>query len=129
VFGGGVGLACRPAAAGAAAGATGAGEVVVDGGAGPFEGAVYGFGGGAEYLGGFGGVVAQDVAEDERGALARGQQLQGGDEGQGDGLGGLVAGLRSGALVGEVAEQDVGVGFQPGRGVAGAVGSGQGGLG
>ena len=80
-------------------------------------------------LGDFGGVVAQDVAEDERGALAWGQQLQGGDEGQGDGLGGLVAGLRSGVLVDEVVEQDVGVGFQPGRGVAGAVGFGQGGLG
>jgi len=40
---------------------------------------------GIEDLGGFGGVVAQDVAEDERGALARGQQLRGGDEGQGDG--------------------------------------------
>jgi len=36
VFGGGVGLAGRPAAAGAA----GAGEVVVDGGAGAFEGAL-----------------------------------------------------------------------------------------
>jgi hypothetical protein len=71
VFGGGVGLACRPAAAGAAAaGAAGVGEVVVDGGAGAFEGAVYGFLGGAEHLGDFGGVVAQDVAEDERGALA-----------------------------------------------------------
>ena len=103
--------------------------MVVDGGAGAFEGAVYGFLGGAEHLGDFGGVVAQDVAEDERGALARGQQLQGGDEGQGDGLGGLVAGLRSGALVDEVVEQDVGVGFQPGRGVAGAGGFGQGGLG
>ena len=112
-----------------AAGAAGVGEVVVDGGAGAFEGAVYGFLGGAEHLGDFGGVVAQDVAEDERGALAWGQQLQGGDEGQGDGLGGLVAGLRSGALVDEVVEQDVGVGFQPGRGVAGAGGFGQGGLG
>jgi hypothetical protein len=47
-------------------------------------------------------VVAQYVAEDERGALAWRQQLQGGDEGQGDGLGGLVAGLRSGALVDEL---------------------------
>jgi hypothetical protein len=56
------GLACRPAA-----GAAGVGEVVVDGGAGAFEGAVYGFLGEAEHLGDFGGVVAQDVAEDERG--------------------------------------------------------------
>ena len=76
-----------------------------------FEGALYRVLGGIEHLGDFGGVVAQGVAEDERGALAWGQQLQGGDEGQGDGLGGLVAGLRSGALVDEVVEQDVGVGL------------------
>jgi hypothetical protein len=89
----------------------------------------YAFLGGAEHLGDFGGVVAQDVAEDERGALAWGQQLQGGDQGQGDGLGGLVPGLRSGPLVDEVVEQDVRAGLQPGRGVAGADRFGQGDLG
>jgi len=57
-------------------GAAGAGEVVVDGGAGAFEGAGYGFLGGAEHLGDFGGVVAQDVAEDERGALAWGSSCR-----------------------------------------------------
>jgi hypothetical protein len=62
------GLTCRPAA-----GAAGVGEVVVHGSAGAFSGAVYGFLGDAEHLGDFGGVVAQDVAEDERGALAWGQ--------------------------------------------------------
>src|SRR4029078_13015122 len=94
VFGAGVGLACRPAAAGAA----GVGGVAVDGGGGAVVGAGCCVLGGAEHLGDIGGVVAEDVAEDERGALAWGQQLQGGDEGQGDGLGGLVAGLRYAAL-------------------------------
>src|SRR5581483_6257344 len=64
VFGGGVGLACRPAAAGTAGvsaagvGAAGVGEVTVDGGASAFEGAANGFLGGVEHLSDFGRVVA-----------------------------------------------------------------------
>ena len=100
--------------------------MVVDGGPGSFEGALNRFLGGIEHLGDLARAVAQNVAQHEYGALARRQQLQGGDERERDGLGGLVAGLRTGRLVDEVVEQDVGVGFQPGRGVAGAGGFGQG---
>ena len=87
----GAGLACRPAAGGAAA--AGVGEVVVDRGPRSFEGALNRFLGGIEHLGYLARVVAQNVAQHKDGALSRRQQLQGGDERERDRLRGLVAGL------------------------------------
>ena len=49
--------------------------------------------------GDLGGVVADYVAQDENGALAGRQQLQGSHERQRDGLGGLVPGLGAGRVV------------------------------
>jgi hypothetical protein len=40
-------------------------------------------------------VESEDVAQDEDGKLARRQDLKGGHEGQGDGFGLLIAGLRA----------------------------------
>jgi hypothetical protein len=53
-------------------------------GPGTLEGAVHRSDGGVEQLGGFGGLPLQDLAEDEHGALARRQVLEGSDEGQAD---------------------------------------------
>ena len=65
-------------------------------GEGPFEGAVDRFDGRVEHVGHLVGVESEDVAQDEHGELARRQDLQGGDEGQGDGFGLLIPGLGHG---------------------------------
>ncbi len=56
----------------------------------------------------------EDVAQDQGGPLAGRQQLQGGDEGQGDRLAGLDAGLGTWLLVGDALQEQVGVGLEPG---------------
>ena len=65
------------------------------GGPGPLERAGDRLDGGVQHPGHLAGAEPEDVAQDEHGELARRQHLQGGHEGQGDGLGLLVAGLRA----------------------------------
>src|SRR4029453_12840696 len=55
----------------------------------------------------------EDVAQDEDGELARRQGLQGGHEGQGDGFGLLVAGLRAERHVDRSLEPRVGERLEP----------------
>jgi hypothetical protein len=69
---------------------------VLQAGAPSFEGAVDRFDGRVQHAGHLVRVESEDVAQDEDGELARRQDLKGGHEGQGDGLGLLVAGLRTG---------------------------------
>ena len=64
-------------------------------GARPFERAVDRVDGRVQHVRHLARVEPEDVAEDEDGELARRQELEGGHEGQGDGLGLLVAGLRA----------------------------------
>ena len=61
------------------------------------------------------GAVAQHVAQHEHRALLRREMLKADDERQRDRLLGLVARLRSGSLVRDPVEQDVGVGLEPDR--------------
>ena len=58
-------------------------------------------------------MEAEDVAQDEHGDLARRQHLQGGHEGQRNGLGLLIAGLRAGRPGGRVFQEVVGIRLQP----------------
>jgi len=58
-------------------------------------------------------MEAEDVPQDEDGDLARRQHLQGGHEGQGDGLGPLVAGLRAGRI-GRAFHEGIGKRLKPG---------------
>src|SRR5262249_38977881 len=81
VLGGGVG------------GGVSRGEPASEGGAGSFEGAGDRLEGRVEQGGDLGRREAEHVAQDEDGYLAGRQQLQSRDEGQGDGLGLLVAGF------------------------------------
>ena len=85
----------------------------LQGGAGALERAGHRLLGGAEDVGGLGGVESQHVAEDEDGALAGRQQLQGGDEGERDRFHRLVPRFRTGCAVGETLEQGVRVRFEP----------------
>ncbi len=95
----------------------------LQGGAGALQGALDRGFGGLEHDGGFGGRVAEHVAEHQDGPLAGRQVLQGGDERQLDGLLGVVAGFRPGRGVGQAVEQHVGVGLDPDRvGHAGGLG-------
>ena len=66
-----------------------------------------------QHAGHLAGVESEDVAQDEDGELARRQQLQGGYEGQRDGFGLLVAGLRPGRRVGGALEEGVRKRLQP----------------
>ncbi len=59
------------------------------------------------------GVVSKDVAQDEHRELARRQELQCGHEGQGDGFGLFVAGLRAGRHVDRTLEEGVGEWLEP----------------
>jgi hypothetical protein len=61
----------------------------------PLEGAVDRFDSRIQHGGYLAGVETEDVAQDQDGELARRQDLQGGDERQGDRFGLLVAGLRA----------------------------------
>jgi hypothetical protein len=70
---------------------------------------------GFEHVGDLGGVVAEHVAQHERGALAGRQVLEGDDERELDGLPGLVARLGLLGAVGDLLEQHVGVGLNPDR--------------
>ena len=67
----------------------------------------------AQHARDLGGGEPQDVAQHEDGELAGRQDLAGGHEGQRDGLGQLVAGLRAGWRGGQAVEEGVGVGLQP----------------
>ena len=67
-----------------------------------------------ERLGDLAGREAEHLAQDERGALARRQELQGDDEGQLDALALLVARVGSGALV-ALGRALVGIGLDPDR--------------
>jgi hypothetical protein len=58
-------------------------------------------------------VESKDVAQDEHGDLARRQDLQCSHEGQGDGFGLLVAGLRPGRNVDRTLGDGVGKRLQP----------------
>ena len=64
-------------------------------------------------LGHLAGVESEDVAQDEHGELARRQDLQRGHEGQRDGFGLLVAGLRAGRRVDRTLEEGVGKRLEP----------------
>ena len=66
-----------------------------------------------QHAGHLAGVESEDVAQDEDGDLARRQQLQGGHEGQRDGFGLLVAGLRPGRPAGGALEEGVRKRLQP----------------
>ena len=68
-----------------------------------------------EHLGDLGGAEAEHVAQHECRALAGRQPLQRDDERKLDRLPGLVARRRPGGAVGDVLEQDVGVGLEPDR--------------
>ena len=70
---------------------------------------------GLEHLGDLRGAEAEHVAQHEHRALLRREVLQADDERQRDRLLGLVARLRSGSLVRDALEQDVGVGLEPDR--------------
>ena len=82
-------------------------------GAGPFERAVDRFDGRVQHAGHLAGVESEDVAQDEDGELAGRQDLEGGDEGQGDGFGLLVAGLRAERHVDRTLEEGVRKRLQP----------------
>ena len=79
--------------------------------------------GGVEYLGDLLGAEAEHVAQHEHRALLRREVLKADDERQRDRLFGLVARLRSGSVVRDALDQDVGVGLEPDR-LARRVGSG-----
>ena len=81
-------------------------------GARPFEGAVDRFDGRVEHVGHFVGVVSEHLAQDEHGALASRQDLQRGHEGQGDGFGLCVAGLRAERDV-DAPRERVGIRLEP----------------
>ena len=85
----------------------------LEAGAGSFKGAVGRFEGHLQHAGHLAGVEAEDVAQDEDGDLAWRQQLQGGHEGQRDGFGLLVAGLRPGRHVDGTLEEGVRKRLQP----------------
>ena len=89
------------------------GRSALQAGAGPFEGAVDRFDGRVEHVGHLVGVESEDVAQDEHGELARRQDLKGGHEGQRDGFGLLVAGLRAGRHVDRALEEGVGIRLEP----------------
>src|SRR5438132_208003 len=80
----------------------------LEAGAGSFEGTVGRFEGHLQHAGHLAGVEPKDVAQDEDGDLAWRQQLQGGHEGQRDGFGLLVAGLRPGRHGDGTLEEGVG---------------------
>src|SRR5215831_3035817 len=90
-------------------------ELALERGAGPLERAGHRLLAGLQHASDLAGPEPEDVAQDEHGALAGRQQLQGGHEGQRDGLGGLVAGLGAGRGVGQPLQQHVGVGLEPGH--------------
>ena len=85
----------------------------LEAGAGSFEGAVDRFDGHLQHAGHLAGVESEDVAQDEDGDLARRQDLQGGHEGQGDGFGLLVAGLRPGRHLDRTLQEGVGKRLEP----------------
>jgi len=81
--------------------------------AGSLEGAVDRLDAHPQHAGHLAGVESEDVAQDEHGELARRQQLQGGHEGQRDGFGLLVAGLRPERPAGGALSQGVRKRLQP----------------
>ena len=96
-----------------AAVALGRRQAALQAGAGPFEGAVDRFDGRVEHVGHLAGVVPEHVAQDQHGELARGQDLQRGDEGQRDGFGLFVAGLGAERHVDRALEEGVGKRLEP----------------
>ena len=98
---------------GRASGRSAAAGSVLQAGARPLERAVDRLDGRAQHVGHLARAEPEDVAQDQDGELAGGQDLQGGHEGQRDGLGRLVAGLRSGRHVHRALEERVGIGLEP----------------
>jgi hypothetical protein len=82
-------------------------------GAGPLQRAVDRGDAGAEQVGDLLGGPGEHVTQDQHGPLGAGQQLQGGDEGQGDALAPVHDGGGVGVGVGELVEQRIGVRLQP----------------
>ena len=78
-----------------------------------------------EQLGGLPRAESEHIAQQQHGALVRGEQLDGGDERQRDRLAGLVTGLGPGRLIREPLQQHVRIGLQP-QHLASRVGSGVG---
>ena len=67
-----------------------------------------------QHAGHFARVEPEDIAQDKHGELARRQDLKGGDEGQRDGFGLLVAGLRAERHVnGAALEKGIGIWLEP----------------
>ncbi len=91
----------------------GRGQAALQAGPGPLEGAVDRVDRRVDQVGHLVGVVSEDVAEDEHGALAGGQDLQRGHEGQGDGLRLFVACLRAERRGDRPFEQGVRIGLEP----------------
>jgi NAD(P)-dependent dehydrogenase (short-subunit alcohol dehydrogenase family) len=82
-------------------------------GAGPFERAVDRFDRRVEHVGHLVGVIPEDFAQDEHGALASGQDLKGRHEGERDGLGLFVTCLGAKRQVDRPLEEGVGVWLEP----------------
>src|SRR5258705_11053190 len=83
------------------------------GGPRPFEGAVDRVDRGVQHVRDLVRVESEDVAQDEDGELARRQQLKGGHEGQRDGFGLLVAGLRADSCVDRTLQKSIGIWLGP----------------
>src|SRR5215831_21361590 len=81
--------------------------------AGPFERARHRFYGCVKDLRHLLGVIAEHIPQNQDRTLARRQELQRGDEGQGDGFSCLVARVRLWSAVGEPCKERVGIGFKP----------------
>ena len=77
------------------------------------EGALDRLDGRVQHVGHLAGAVSEYVAQDKYGELARRQDLQGGDKGQGDRFSLLVTGLRAGRQAGGTLQERVGEWLEP----------------
>ena len=82
-------------------------------GARPFEGAVDRVEGRVQHVSYLVRVESEDFAHDQDSELARREELKGGHEGQGDGFGLLVTGLRPGWYADRTLEESVGIRLEP----------------
>jgi hypothetical protein len=88
-------------------------QAALQAGACPLQGAVDRLGGRAQHVGHLNGVKSEDIAQDEHGELARRQDLQRGDEGQGDGFGLLIPRFGAGRHVDRPLKEGVGIWLEP----------------